>query len=128
MMRRCFAIGILASIVLAGCGGGGTSVNALRGNWNGTWVSPTTSDTGTANIVIGGDGKLGGSTFDTGAGASGVVSGTVSGSGHVSGFVRYPGLATSIDGTMFIDGAGHLRGQVNQFDGTNTIVINFDLT
>jgi len=134
-MKRISVIMALLSLlfVVMGCGGGGGSDNStpspFAGRWRGNWNSAALSQNGTADVTIATNGALTGTIHNNQSGSNGTVSGSISNSGQVSGTAQYPGQqATSISGTMTINGQGHLVGNLVQRINNTNYDVSFDLT
>lgn len=98
---------LFALLVVAGCGGGGSStgsVNTLAGSWSGAFHVRQTGGTGTAAVVIAQNGNLTGTVHDDTANVDGVVSGQVA-NGQFSGTVKYTGSpVNTLEGSMRVSG------------------------
>jgi len=125
-MKRISVILALLSLIFVvfGCGGGGSdnsTPSPFAGRWLGNWNSAALSQNGTADVTIATNGALTGTIHNNQSGSNGTESGSISNAGQVSGTAQYPGQqATSISGTMTINGQGHLVGNlVQRINNTN---------
>lgn len=136
MNRRrliCLAAPLAALFLLSGCGGGGggggsSLPSPFAGTWVGTWDAPSLSDDGTASITVATNGKVTGTTHDNGTDEDGTLSGSINNSGVFSGKAVYAGSpAINLNGTLGINGSGHLTGNVTQSQGSFSAPLTFDL-
>lgn len=124
-MRRTISLGLvsLSLVVLAGCGGGGgTTLNALNGSYNGVYRLVETSGnrnewSANMNFTINNAGLVAGtmerniSGFETSP-----MDGTVQSDGRMEFAFRFPGMSNdrSAIGRVFLEGT---RLRVNETDG-----------
>ena len=126
MKRLFYALLLLTTLVSCGGGGGGdstppppVSVNAT-GTWHGSYNSTVSgAQTMTLNIQQNGDALTG--TYSSSTGATGSISGSVSGS-TASGIITVttPGCAGNFDGTGIIDTQTNPNTMSFQYNGSST--------
>ena len=116
---------MLATILA--CGGSLASNSTYAGVWSGTFSNPTTSQTGTLAVEIDQGGAANGSGTNTTLGQSFVISGFIEEAGQIN-WAMSGGQTGSFQGTLAIDGNGHLVGTVTQTVGSTSVDSNIDLT
>lgn len=112
-------LGILTTLNLAGCGGGGGSSVDLTGNWTGTATGVFNGQTitATARLTLAQSGDIVKGTFSSSSGNSGTVEGTVTGS-TVTGNL-FPSVPTNCPATfVYFYSNNTLSGQTVSYNCT----------
>ena len=101
------------------------SGNAYAGNYTGTCTT-SYGQTGTITLVIGTDGTLGGSEYNSALNQTGAVTGSISDTGVTALTVTYSLTQTSTEtGIMALNTSGQLQGTLTQAaqSGGGTVTI-----
>lgn len=117
---------ILLSTMLS-CGGSLASNSVFAGVWSGTFTNPSNAQTGTISVVIDQGGAANGTGTNTTLSHSYDISGFIEDNGQIS-WAKSGGETGSFDGTLAIDGNGHLVGTVVQTTGSTSVDSTIDLT
>ena len=84
---------------------------SFRGQWVGTWNSPSAGANGTADLAIDADGRVAGTLHDNVANNDAVLSGSITREGELAAEARYPDQVTcSLRGPMMLNQPGHTSG------------------
>lgn len=132
-MKRSLCFLLLVPVFIVGCGGGGGGAVAVTpstfaGSWAGTWTSASLGQNGTSTITVASDGTVAGTVHNNTSNSNGTIAGSIDNSGNVTGSAQYPGqAATSLSGTLTLNGQGHLAGNLIQNVGGTNHGITYDL-
>ncbi len=114
-------------ITLSACGGSFAAHSVFAGIWSGTFSTASNSQTGTISIQIDQGGAGNGTGTNTTLGHTFDISGFIEDNGQIS-WAKSNGETGSFDGTLTIDGNGHLVGTVVQTTGATSVDSVIDLT
>ncbi len=107
------ALGAIAAVTLAGCGGATAPSNILNpytGAWSGTWTSATLNQGGTNTFTVFADGSVTGSYVNTNLNLTGNLVGTIDAAGNLNATVGFGASGNyTLKGNVVIS-AGSLNG------------------
>ena len=126
-----YTLAALFVVVVAGCGGNGSSPSQpspYNGNYTGNWTS-SSGDIGSAQMDIAQSGSFTGTIDDTTASMTGTLKGSITNSGNMNVTVSFTGRASYSGTGMFTkDNAGDVSGTITSTNSGKTTTVQYQFT